>query len=342
LKMKIYIIRRLLLLIPVLLGVSLIIFFLTHVLVGDPAAAYITEKMKPQDIEVIKERLHLNDPLYIQYWYWLSSMLQGDWGISKVNADKPVTESIVEFFPATFELSMVSMIIAIIVGIALGTVSAVKRDKPVDHATRIMALSGVSLPVFVLALILQFIFYSQLSWFPLEGRYGTNFAIDVASMQHYTNFYLIDTLLNGNFDMFLDVCWHLALPAFALSFGSIAIITRMMRSSMLEVLGQDYVKTARSKGLPEKVVIKKHARKNALIPTTTIIGLAFGGLLAGAVLTETIFDWPGLGRWSVSALLRNDWASIMGFVILIAIVYVLANLIVDLLYAYLDPRVRLE
>jgi len=340
--MRTYIIRRLLLLIPVLLGVSIIIFFLTHVLVGDPAAAYYTERMTPDAIEAIRERMHLDDPLYIQYWYWLSAMLQGDWGVSVTNSYEPVTDSILKFFPATFELSMVSMVIAIIVGIALGTVSAVKRDKPVDHATRIMALSGVSLPVFVLALILQFVFYSQLSWFPLEGRYGTDFVIDASTMQHYTNFYLIDTLLNGNLNMFLDVCWHLALPAFALSFGSIAIITRMMRSSMLEVLGQDYIKTARSKGLPEKVVIKKHARKNALIPTTTIIGLAFGGLLAGAVLTETIFDWPGLGRWSVDALLHNDWASIMGFVVLIAIVYVLANLIVDLLYTYLDPRVRLE
>jgi len=341
LKMRTYIIRRLLLLIPVLIGVSILVFTLTRV-TGDPAAAYITERMTPEQIEIIKERLHLNDPIYIQYWYWLSSMLQGDWGISKVNANRPVTESIAQFFPATFELTIVSMIIAIVVGISLGTVSAVRRDKPIDHATRIMALSGVSLPVFVLALILQFIFYSQLGWFPLEGRYSTQFVVEASVMHHYTNFYLIDTLLNGNFNMFLDVCWHLALPALTLSFGTIAIITRMMRSSMLEVLGQDYIKTARSKGLPEKVVIKKHARKNALIPTTTIIGLSFGGLLGGAVLTETIFDWPGLGRWSVSALIQNDWASIMGFVILIAIIYVIANLVVDLLYAYLDPRVRLE
>jgi ABC-type dipeptide/oligopeptide/nickel transport system permease component len=328
LRMRTYIARRLLLLIPVLLGVSILVFTLTRV------------TTPPEAVEAIKEKLHLNDPIYVQYFFWLGSMLQGDWGISKVNANKPVTESIAEFFPATFELTMVSIIIAIIVGIALGTVSAVRRDKPIDHATRLMALSGVSLPVFVLALILQFIFYFHLGWFPYGGRISDQFIIQ--DWTQYTNFYLIDSLLNGKVDLFVDVAWHLVLPAVTLAFGTIAIITRMMRSSMLEVLGQDYIKTARSKGLPEKTVIRKHARRNALIPTTTIIGLAFGGLLAGAVLTETIFVWPGLGTWSVSALLQNDWASILGFTILIAIVFVLANLIVDVLYAYLDPRVRLE
>jgi len=338
LKMRTYIVRRLLLLIPVLLGVSILVFTLTRVTL-DPSAAYITEKMTIEQVEAIKESLHLDDPVYIQYFYWLGGMLRGDWGISKVNADEPVTKSIAEFFPATFELTMVSIIFAIIIGIALGTISAVRRDKPIDHATRLLALSGVSIPVFVLALILQFVFYYHLGWFPSGGRISDQYIIE--GFTNYTNFYLIDSLLNGRFDMFLDVAWHLMLPAITLAFGTIAIITRMMRSSMLEVLGQDYIKTARSKGLPEKTVIKKHARRNALIPTTTIIGLAFGGLLAGAVLTESIFYWPGLGRWSVAALLVNDWASILGFTVLIAIVFVLANLIVDILYAYLDPRVRL-
>jgi len=336
--MRTYIVRRLLLLIPVLLGVSILVFALTRV-TGNPAAAYITEKMTIEQVEAITESLHLNDPVYIQYFYWLGGMLQGDWGISKVNADEPVTKSIAEFFPATFELTMVSIIFAIIIGIALGTISAVRRDKPIDHATRLLALSGVSIPVFVLALILQFVFYYHLGWFPSGGRISDQYIIE--GFTNYTNFYLIDSLLNGRFDMFLNVAWHLVLPAITLAFGTIAIITRMMRSSMLEVLSQDYIKTARSKGLPEKTVINKHARRNALIPTTTIIGLAFGGLLAGAVLTESIFYWPGLGRWSVAALLVNDWASILGFTVLIAIVFVLANLIVDILYAYLDPRVRL-
>lgn len=337
-KMRTYIIRRLLLLIPVLIGVSILVFFLTRV-TGDPAAAYITPKMTIEQVEALHEQLHLNDPIWVQYFYWFGGLIKGDWGYSKVT-EQPVTTSLAEFFPATFELTMVSIIIAIIVGLALGTISAVRRDKPVDHATRLMALSGVSLPVFVLALILQFIFYFHLGWFPSGGRISDQYIIE--GFTQYTNFYLIDTLLNGRLDMFFDVCWHLVLPAITLAFGTIAIITRMMRSSMLEVLGQDYIKTARSKGLPEKTVINKHARRNALIPTTTIIGLSFGGLLAGAVLTETIFYWPGMGSWSVAALLQNDWASILGFTIIIAIIYVLANLIVDVLYAYLDPRVRLE
>lgn len=339
--MQTYIARRLLLLIPVLIGVSIFVFTLTR-LTGNPAAAYITERMSEDQVERIKERLHLDEPVYIQYGYWLNDVLHGDWGISRTDGNRPVTESIKDYLPATFELALVSIFIAIFVGIALGTVSAVRRDSAVDHGTRVMALSGVSLPVFVLALLLQFIFYYHLGWFPADSRYSLEYLATDARITNYTNFYLVDTLLNGKVDMFIDVLWHLTLPAVTLSFASIAIITRMMRSSMLEVLGQDYIKTARSKGLPERTVIRKHARKNAMIPTTTIIGLAFGALLAGAVLTESIFSWPGLGRWSVRALLSNDWASIMGFTMVVAIVYVLANLIVDLMYAYLDPRVRLE
>lgn len=337
--MRTYIIRRLLLLIPVLIGVSLFVFTLTRI-AGNPAAAYISERMTPTQVEAIKERFHLNEPVYVQYWYWLEGVVQGNWGWSKVD-NKPVLDSIIDHFPATFELTMVSIFIAIFAGIALGTVSAVRKDTAVDHGTRIMALSGVSLPIFWLALMLQFVFYLNLGWFPYGSRMSDSFSIEFATMDHYTNFYLIDTLLHGRLDMFVDVAWHLVLPAITLSFGTIAIITRMMRSSMLEVMGQEYIKTARSKGLPERTVIKKHARKNALIPTTTIIGLSFGALLGGAVLTETIFHWPGLGQWSVAAILRNDWGTIMGFTMLVAIIYVLANLVVDLMYAYLDPRVRL-
>ncbi len=338
-KMRTYILRRLLLLIPVMIGVTLFVFTLTRI-AGNPAAAYINEKMSPAQIESIKERFHLDDPIYEQYIYWFEGIVQGDWGWSKVD-NRPVTESVLYHFPATFELTLVSIIIAIFAGIGLGTVSAVRKDTPVDHGTRIMALSGVSLPIFWLALMLQFIFYFHLGWLPAGGRISDAYIVEYASLDHYTNFYLIDTLLNGELGIFLDVSWHLLLPAVTLSFGTIAIITRMMRSSMLEVLGEEYIKTARSKGLPERTVINKHARRNALIPTTTIIGLAFGGLLGGAVLTETIFQWPGLGMWSVNAILRNDWASILGFTMVVAIVYVTANLIVDILYAYLDPRVRL-
>lgn len=337
-KMGTFIIRRLLLLIPVLLGVSILVFSLTRI-GGDPAAAYIRENMTEPQIAAIYEKYHFNEAEHIQYWYWLTGIFQGDWGWSKA-AHSPVTTAITEYFPATFELTLISIIIAVFVGIGLGTISAVKKDKPVDQATRVMALSGVSLPIFWLALILQYIFFLQLNWLPAINRYDTILYVN-HPFTKYTGFYLIDTLLSGNSTMFVDVVKHLILPSLTLSFGTIAIITRIMRSSMLEVLGQEYVKTARSKGLPEKVVIRKHARRNALIPTTTVVGLSFGGLLGGAVLTESIFSWPGLGRWSTSAILTNDSASILGFVLIVAIIYVIANLVVDILYAYLDPRVRL-
>jgi len=340
-KMRTFIIRRLLLLIPVLLGVSIFVFLLTRI-AGNPAAAYITERMGPDQIAAIEARYHLGDPLIVQYIYWLQGILQGDWGYSRV-AHLPVTEAISEFFPATFELTMVSILIAVIVGIALGTISAVRRDTPTDHATRVLALAGVCLPVFILALILQYVFASQLGWFPVIGRYDDNLYNDV-SFQDYriTGFLLVDTILRLDWMRFQDAVWHLALPAICLAFGSIAIITRIMRGSMLEVVNQDYIKTARSKGLPEKVVVKKHARRNALIPTVTVVGLAFGALLGGAVLTETIFAWPGMGQWAASATVYNDWASILGFTLITALIYVLVNLIVDVMYAYLDPRVRLE
>ncbi|MEM0449624.1 MAG: ABC transporter permease [Methanomassiliicoccales archaeon] len=339
-KMSTYILRRLLLLIPVLIGVSIFVFALTRI-GGDPAAAYITEKMNEQQIAQIYQKYHFNEPYYIQYWYWLGGVIQGDWGIAKSEKNLPVTEVIAKKFPATFELTVVSMLIAVFVGISLGTISAVRKDRPVDHATRIIALSGVCLPIFVLALILQYVFYYQLGWFPSGQRYDPMLALATGGYNDYTGFVLIDTALSGNWELFKDALWHLVLPAVTLSFGTIAVLTRIMRSSMLETLNQDYVRTAKAKGLPRKAVINRHARKNALIPTTTVVGLAFGGLLTGAVLTETIFSWPGLGQWSTRAIVMNDTASILGFTLIVAFIYVLANLIVDLLYAYLDPRVRL-
>ena len=337
-RMITYIVRRLLLLIPVLLGVSVFVFALTR-LAGRPESAYITERMTDAQIQQILARYHFDAPIWDQYFYWLSGVVQFDWGYSRV-ASMPVTDAIIKYFPATFELTFISIVIAVIIGIYLGTLSAVRKDKPIDHATRIVALSGVSLPIFWLGLLLQLVFYRYLGLFPATGRISDKFII--TGYPHGTGFLLFDSLAAGNFVVFGDVLSHIILPAVTLAFGTIAIITRIMRSSMLEVMNQDYVKTARAKGLPNKVVIRKHARRTALIPTTTVVGLSFGGLLGGAVLTESIFAWPGLGQWSAQAVLRNDTASVLGFVLLIAIIYVLANLVVDLMYAYLDPRVRLE
>ncbi len=338
--MHTYIIRRLILLIPVLIGISIIIFSLTRI-GGNPAAAYLTERMTPQQVQKVIETHHFNDPILTQYFYWVNDLLHGDWGISRAASDLPVTKAIAALFPATFELALVSMAIAVPIGIYLGTLSAVRKDRPIDHGTRVMALAGVSLPIFVLGLMLLWVFYFNLHLFPGGGRFDYMLASQYPTYQEYTGFRLVDTLLNGNLTLFWDSVWHIILPAITLGFASLALFSRLMRSSMLEVMSLDYIKTARSKGLPERVVINKHARRNALIPTVTVAGMAFGALLGGAVLTETIFQWPGLGWWSTRAIVTNDSASIMGFVMLTALIYVLANLIVDVLYAYLDPRVKL-
>jgi ABC-type dipeptide/oligopeptide/nickel transport system permease component len=338
--LKRYIVRRLLLIIPVLLGVSLIVFTLTR-MTGDPAAAYINEKMNAAQIADVYEKYGFNEPMWKQYFYWLNGIIHGDWGWSKT-ANMPVTDAILYYLPATFELALLATFIAVIIGIWLGTTSAVRKNKPFDQSTRVISLIGVSIPVFWLGLLLLVVFYSQLHILPAGGRVSMGYIIaKVVPDQMATGFYTIDSLALGNIQLFGDVVWHLILPAVTLAFGTIALILRIQRNSMLEVMGLDYVKTARAKGLPEKTVIKKHARKNALIPTTTVVGLAFGALLGGAVLTESIFAWPGLGRWSASSIQRMDTASILGFCLFIGFVYVMANLVVDIMYAYLDPRVKL-
>lgn len=298
----------------------------------------------PEAIEAIKEKYHLNEPIYVQYYYWLDGALHGDLGISKT-AKKNVTAAIAERFPATLELAVAATFFSVILGISTGTRAGVKANSFFDQGSRLVALVGVSIPVFWLGILLSMVFYKGLGlptegWLPGQLRYDV-VQFDYTKIHHYTNLLTIDTLLNGKFAFFWDAIKHLLLPALTLCFVQTAIIIRMMRSSMLEVLSAEYVKTARSKGLPERVVIRKHARRNALIPTTTVIGLGFGGLLGGAVLTETLFAFPGIGQWSAQAALGLDSAGIMGFTLLTAVIYVLANLTVDLIYAYLDPRVRL-
>jgi len=343
--MRDYIARRLLLLIPVLLGVTMITFALSH-MIGDPVAVYVTsEKLTETQIQKIVKAHHLDDPLYVQYWYYLSDLLHGDWGISRSDGDRPVIESIKSYFPATFELTIFAIAMSVVLGIPIGIVSAVRKDKTVDHAARIFALTGVSMPVFWLALLMQYTFYYRfkiMDWpyLPLQGRVDS-LLVAQYQLKQITGLYILDSLLTGNWPIFFDALLHIIMPSFALSYITLALIARMMRSSMLEVLRQDYITLARSKGLRERAVIYRHALRNAMIPTVTITGLAFGGLLAGAVLTESVFSWPGVGRWSTSAILRADAGGILGFTQLIAAIYVLANLIVDLIYVALDPRIRL-
>jgi ABC-type dipeptide/oligopeptide/nickel transport system permease component len=321
--------------------VSLLTFGITRA-AGEPWTAYLQnpERATPQQIADIKEKYHLNDPLWEQYVYWLKGVSEGDLGFSST-AKMPVTEAMATKFTATFELALLATFFSVIIGIFVGTISAVRANSAVDQGSRLISLIGVSIPVFWFGLMLLMLFYRDLGWLPgPTGRYDV-VRFHAENLDPHTGFLTLDTLLNGKFAFFWDVVRHLILPAMTLAFTSTAIIIRMMRSSMLEVLGAEYVKTARSKGLPERVVINRHARRNALIPTTTVVGLSFGGLLGGAVLTETIFNWNGLGQWSGAAATNLDTAAIMGFTLLTAVIYVLANLVVDVVYAYLDPRVRL-
>ncbi len=337
-----YIIRRLLLLIPVLIGVSLLTFFIIR-LAGDPTFSYIQNPSHatPEQIEQVRAKYHLNEPLYVQYFYWLNGVLHGDLGFSKSAGNILVTQAIAQKFPATFELALLSTILAVIIGITVGTKAALKVNSATDQGVRVVSLVAVSIPVFWLGLMLLLVFYYYLGWAPVPQGQFSEPPFHLRDLSVHTNFLLVDTLLSGKFSFFVNVVAHLVLPSITLAFATTAIIVRMMRSSMLEVLGAEYVRTARSKGLPERVVINKHARRNALIPTTTVIGLSFGGLLGGAVLTESVFNWNGLGQWSAQSISALDTAGIMGFTLLTAVVYVSANLIVDLVYAFLDPRVRL-
>ena len=328
-----YIVRRLVMLIPVVIGVTLITFTISYVIPADPARAWAGQKAPPQVVKEIRERYHLNDPVYVQYYYYITGLLKGDWGYSH-SENRPVINCLADYFPATFELTIWAMIIAIPTGIYLGVVSAVKRNKIPDHLSRVFALSGVSMPIFWLGLLLILLFYTVLGILPASGR-------GIAPAHTYTGLYILDSILSLDFHALTDDFLHLILPAVTLSYATLAVITRMTRSSMLEVLRLDYIKTAKAKGLPDKVVIYRHALRNALIPTLTVSGLAFAGLLGGAVLTETIFAWPGMGRYAYHAISTLDFPAIMGVTFLMAIIFVIANLVVDIIYAYLDPRIKL-
>lgn len=332
-----YIVRRLLLLIPVLIGVTIITFTVSHVIPADPARAFAGgPKAQPETIARIRAELHLDKPIWEQYFYYLNDLIHFNLGKSYLE-NRMVTDSLAQYFPATFELTIFAMLISVPLGIIGGIISAIRQNKISDHITRIIAIVGYSLPIFWLALMLQYALAYQIPIFPLEGR----LSIGMVPPSTFTGLYFVDSIVSGNGATLISSLHHLILPAFTLGFATLAIILRMTRSSMLEVMGTDYIRTARAKGLPERKVIYKHALRNALIPTLTVTGLQFGGLLSGAVLTETIFNWPGMGRFAARAVLGLDFNSVMGFTLVVAIIYVIANLIVDLLYAVIDPRVKL-
>lgn len=333
--------RRVLFLPVVMFGVTLIIVLLMQLLTpAQRAASYVRSPAQLQNLDQIIRQYRLDDPWYQQYGTWLRAAAGGNLGYS-VTAKKPVLDTIRERFPRTAQLALVAIVPVISFGIWLGTQAAVNRDSFVDQFTRILSIFGWSLPTFVLGIWLLVIFYGWLGVFK-PGPYSTSFEIQIATGQIklYTNAYLLDAILNWRWDFFWDAFRHMVLPVVTLVVINSAQIMRVMRSALLDALGQDYVRTARAKGLRDSVVNRRHARRNALIPIVTLSGYTFISLMSGVVITETIFSYPGLGSWGANAASQLDYASILGFAIFTAFVVVLANLAVDILYAVVDPRIR--
>jgi peptide/nickel transport system permease protein len=329
-----YTLRRLVALIPVLIGVSVVVFLFLHLIPGDPASAMLGDHATPDAIARLRAAYGLDDPWPTQYALFVGHLLQGDLGHS-IRSNNAVSAELGQRFPATAELTLVAMLIAVLVGVPAGILSATRRGSAIDHASVVVALAGVSMPIFWLGLMLAWFFGVQLKWLPFSARLDTG-----ARFVPITNLLLLDSVLRGDWGIFVQTLRHLALPAVALSTVPMAIIARMTRGAMLEVLGQDYVRTARAKGLRDRVVIGGHALKNALLPVVTVVGLQVGALLSGAILTETIFSWPGIGRWVYESIQFRDYPVVQAMTLLIALIFVVANLLVDLSYAWLDPRVR--
>jgi len=329
-----YIIRRLILLLPILFGVSLAVFLVMHLFTVDPAEIILGQHATPEQVAVVREELGLNKPVYVQFWDYISRTAHGDLGQSVITKTS-ITEELLKRFPATAELAVSAILIASLLGISLGVLSAVKQNSLFDYGAMVVALLGVSMPIFWLGLMMIIIFSVTLGWLPASGRIAIGF-----QPENITGLYLLDSVLTGDTESFWNALKHLMMPAIALGAYSTAIIARMTRATMLETIRQDYVRTARAKGLREFVVIVKHALRNALIPIVTVIGLQMGALLGGAVLTETVFSWPGIGSYIVEGILVSDYPRVQGAVLLIGTIFVLVNLIVDLLYCYLDPRIQ--
>lgn len=335
----IYILRRLLGAALVLVGISMITFIIVRVIPAEPAAIYLGPHPTEEQILQVRDELGLNQPLYVQYVKYLTDLTNGDWGES-LRTHRPVLEEIMRFLPNSLELIFMAIILAGLVGIPLGVISAYNKGKIIDHLSRLVSIFGVSVPSFWVALVFQVLFFSLLGWFPIGGKLETEISL-IYPIQQVTGFSLIDSLITGNWVAFKGLLWHLVLPVLTLSLYPLGLITRMTRSNMLEVLNQDYIKLSYANGLPVVRIIFKYALKNAISPTLTVMGLMFSYSLMGAFFVEVIFNWPGLGTYAVKSILGMDYPSIMGVTILIAFSYVLVNLITDLAQAFIDPRIQL-
>lgn len=331
------IIRRLFFLVFVILALSIITFTLMYLVPSDPARNIAGPRASPAAVELIREEYGLNDPVVSRYFKYISGVARLDFGQS-LSSRRPVTDDLKRYLPATAELALGSMLFATIIGVPLGVISAVRKNTPIDAAGRVIAVLGLSMPSFWLAILLQFVFFARLGLLPD----GQRLPIGVDPPRTITTLYTVDSLLTLNFGLFWTSLQHLIMPVFVLGFIALAPITRMIRSAMLEVLNQDYVRTARAKGLRNNIVITRHALKNALLPVVTVAGLQLGLLLSGTLLVEIVFSWPGIGRYAFQAIQNQDPNSLISVTLIIGLGYVLANLLVDIVYIFLDPRIRVS
>jgi peptide/nickel transport system permease protein len=329
-------VRRLLLLVPILIGLSLLIFIWIRALPGSPAESLLGERATDESIAQVRQQYGLDEPIYEQYWRYLQRTFgDRDLGTS-IASRRPITEELKERFPATIELALGAMLFATLIGIPLGFIAAKRHGSPVDHASLFLSLIGVSIPVFFLAIVLKWVFSVELGWLPSIGRQDV-----LIDAEHPTNFYILDGIITRNWEATWDAIKHLILPAIALGSIPLAIIARITRASVLDVQNEDYVRTARAKGISNRAVDARHVLRNAMLPISTIVGLQVGLLLSGAILTETVFAWPGIGTWLQAAIENRDYPVIQGGVLFVAIVVVFVNLLVDISYGLLNPRIRL-
>ena len=331
-----FVVRRLLLLVPILLGLSILVFLWIRALPGSPANALLGERSTPAAVAAINEQYGLNDPIYEQYFKYLKETVQFNFSAS-ITSRRPVVEEFKDRLPATIELALAAMLFSLVIGVPLGFLAAKKYGTWFDHTSLVASLIGISIPIFFLAIILKYVFAVKLGWLPTVGRQSV-----LINVEHPTNFYLLDALLAGDLEAFWDALKHLVLPAIALGTIPLAIIARITRAAVLDVQNEDYVRTARAKGVKPSIVDRRHILRNAMLPISTIIGLQTGLLLSGAVLTETVFAWPGIGTWLVDAIEFRNYPVLQAGILFVAIIFVLVNLVVDISYAYLNPRIRVS
>ncbi|WP_025897166.1 ABC transporter permease [Sneathiella glossodoripedis] len=333
-----YVAQRLLMMIVILCGVLVITFALSRILPGSPVEMMLGHRPTQEQIDLAKAELHLDKSIPIQFAYYVGDMVQGDFGKS-LRTGQPVLDDVVERMTATLELTTIAVILIILIGIPIGVISAVKQNSISDHGARSFSIAGMALPVFLVGMMLQMLFYGKLAWFPLQGRMNSEVLLDY-EFARVTGFYLIDTLLAGEWVAFKSAAAHLVLPVLTLTLAAMAVVTRITRNTMVEALGEDFVRTAKAYGLPKNKIYFGYALRATLIPMMTVVGLTYGFMLGNSVIVEYVFDWPGLGGYVVGAIVKNDFPAVMGVTLFLSTAYLLINFIIDLLYYVADPRLR--